>query len=109
MGLRRPPYVFTELGVAMLSSVLNSELAIKMNIVIMRAFVKLRQLLATNKELASKMEQLELTQKEQGVVLALLIGDVKSLDKKIMKKLKGLKASHRNKPKIGFRVENLTT
>ena len=46
------PYAFTEQGVAMLSSVLNSERAIKVNIEIMRAFVRLRQILASNKELA---------------------------------------------------------
>lgn len=56
MGLRRPPYAFTELGVAMLSSVLNSERAVQMNIVIMRAFVKLRELLATNRALAQRIE-----------------------------------------------------
>ena len=53
------PYVFTEQGVAMLSSVLNSERAIQVNIAIMRAFVKLRQMLSTNKELAHKLAQLE--------------------------------------------------
>src|SRR3989344_9652427 len=44
-GKRKPPYAFTELGVAMLSSVLNSERAVQMNIYIMRAFVKLRKIL----------------------------------------------------------------
>lgn len=49
-GRRYLPYVFTEQGIAMLSSVLNSEKAIEVNIAIMRAFVRLRQVLATNKE-----------------------------------------------------------
>ena len=53
------PYVFTEQGVAMLSSVLNSERAIHVNIAIMRAFVKLRELLLTHKDLAQKLEELE--------------------------------------------------
>jgi phage regulator Rha-like protein len=53
------PYAFTEQGVAMLSSVLNSEQAIKINIAIMRAFVKLREMISTNKELAHKLAQLE--------------------------------------------------
>jgi hypothetical protein len=53
------PYVFTEQGVAMLATVLNSETAIHANIAIMRAFVKLRELLSTHKELAHKLEQLE--------------------------------------------------
>ena len=53
-GRRSLPYVFTEQGVAMLSSVLNSEQAIEVNIMIMRAFVKLRQILQTNEELNRK-------------------------------------------------------
>ena len=53
------PYVFTEQGVAMLSTVLNSERAIQVNIAIMRAFVKLRQMLVGNKELAAKLAELE--------------------------------------------------
>src|SRR3989304_6119897 len=53
------PYAFTEQGVAMLSSVLNSERAIKVNIEIMRAFVKLRQILASNAQLARKLDALE--------------------------------------------------
>ena len=53
------PYVFTEQGVAMLSSVLNSERAIQVNIMIMRAFTKLRELLLTHKDLTIKLEALE--------------------------------------------------
>jgi hypothetical protein len=53
-GRRYLPYVFTEQGVAMLSSVLNSEQAIEVNIAIMRAFVRLRQMLETNEELNRK-------------------------------------------------------
>jgi hypothetical protein len=58
-GRRYIPYVFTERGVAMLSSVLNSERAIAINIEIMRAFVKLRDLLSSNRELARRFAQLE--------------------------------------------------
>ena len=59
-GLRRArPYAFTEQGVAMLSSVLNSKRAIKVNIEIMRAFVRLRQILASNKDLAKRLDELE--------------------------------------------------
>ena len=57
--LKYRPYAFTEQGVAMLSSVLNSDRAIKVNIAIMRAFVKLRQMLDTNRELAAKFSKLE--------------------------------------------------
>ena len=52
-------FVFTEQGVAMLSSVLNSKRAIQVNIAIMRAFVRLRQVLASHKELAQKLEEHE--------------------------------------------------
>jgi hypothetical protein len=59
MGLRYAPYVFTEQGVAMLSSVLNSERAIKVNIQIMRIYTKMREMLKTNQEILLKLEQLE--------------------------------------------------
>ena len=59
-GLRRAaPYAFTEQGVAMLSSVLNSKRAVQVNIEIMRAFVRLRQIMSTHKDLARKLEALE--------------------------------------------------
>jgi phage regulator Rha-like protein len=58
-GRRYPPYAFTEHGILMLSSVLNSKKAIQVNIQIMRTFVKLRQILSTNKELVHKLSQLE--------------------------------------------------
>jgi phage regulator Rha-like protein len=59
MGLRYPPFAFTENGVAMLSSVLNSERAIQVNIQIMRTFTRLREILGTHVELRRKIEQLE--------------------------------------------------
>jgi len=58
-GRRYLPFAFTEQGVAMLSSVLKSDRAIQVNIAIMRAFVKLRELLATHQELAVRLEELE--------------------------------------------------
>jgi hypothetical protein len=58
-GRRYAPYAFTEQGVAMLSTVLNSERAIRVNIEIMRAFVRLRQILASNAQLARKLDALE--------------------------------------------------
>jgi hypothetical protein len=59
MGLRRRSYAFTEQGVAMLSSVLHSQRAIDVNIEIMRAFVRLRELLSSHKDLARKLDALE--------------------------------------------------
>jgi hypothetical protein len=59
MGVRRRPNAFTEQGVAMLSSVFNSERAIEVNIAIMRAFVRLRELFSSHKDLARKLDELE--------------------------------------------------
>jgi len=58
-GSRYPPFAFTEQGVGMLSSVLTSEKAIQVHIQIMRAFVRIRQLLSDNKELAKRIDALE--------------------------------------------------
>jgi len=80
------PYAFTELGVAMLSSVLNSKRAIQMNIVIMRAFVRMRELLASHKDLARKLEQLEeaqnrttRTQQQHASILVQVVQDIQRL------------------------------
>jgi hypothetical protein len=58
-GRRYPPYAFTEQGVAMLSSVLGSAQAIALNLEIMRAFVRLREMIVTNKEVAQRLDALE--------------------------------------------------
>ena len=59
IGLRYPPMAFTEHGILMLSSALNNQRAIQVNIEIMRAFVKLRQMLASNSELSRRLDELE--------------------------------------------------
>ena len=64
-GRRYLPYAFTEQGVAMLSTVLNSDRAIEVNIQIMRAFVKLREMIASHKDLAKRLAELEMTYDEQ--------------------------------------------
>ncbi len=66
MGLRRPPHAFTQHGIAMLSSVLTSKRAVTLNILIIRAFVRLREYLATHKDLARKLEDVERTQTDHG-------------------------------------------
>ena len=76
MGLRRRPYAFTEQGVAMLSSVLHSERAVQMNILIVRAFVKLREMLATHKDLAERMEKIEAAQERHTSVIELLAEEI---------------------------------
>jgi phage regulator Rha-like protein len=81
-GARRAaPYAFTEHGVAMLSSVLRSQRAVQMNILIIRAFVKLREMLATHKDLAARMEKLEATQKKHASVITILAEEIDQLKK----------------------------
>ncbi len=58
-GRRSNPYAFTEQGVAMLSSVLHSRRAIQVNVAIMRAFVKLREMLTAHKDLAKRLDDME--------------------------------------------------
>src|SRR5438132_76212 len=70
------PYAFTELGVAMLSSVLNSARAIQMNIVIMRAFESGRAARTNNKALARKVEQLEDTQEEHRSTIVAVVEEI---------------------------------
>ncbi len=62
-GRRYLPYVFTEHGVAMLSSVLNSKRAVKVNIAIVRAFIRLRELLATHKDLILEIDKIKKSKK----------------------------------------------
>jgi hypothetical protein len=80
MGLRRPPYVFTEQGVAMLSSVLNSDRAILVNIQIMRVFTKMRALLESHKEILRKLESLEKKDIEQEDKILLIFEYLKQLE-----------------------------
>jgi ORF6N domain len=58
-GRRKPPWALTEQGIAMLSSVLRSPLAVQVNIQVMRAFVRLRELMLTHRDLARKLAELE--------------------------------------------------
>ncbi len=78
-GRRYLPYAFTEHGVAMLSSVLNSDRAVQMNILIIRAFVKMRELLASHKDLAARVEKLETAQKEHGSIIGILAEEIDDL------------------------------
>jgi hypothetical protein len=78
-GRRHLPYVFTEHGVAMLSSVLHSQRAIEMDIFIIRAFVKLREMLATHKDLANKIEKIEAKQKQHSSIITFLVEDIRKL------------------------------
>ncbi len=78
-GSRSRPYAFTEQGVAMLSSVLKSERAVKVNIAIMRAFVKLREIMDSNHELARKFVQLEAKVGKHDAEIAAIIDAIRRL------------------------------
>ena len=80
MGLRKPPYVFTEQGVAMLSSVLNSDRAILVNIQIMRVFTKMRALLDSHKEILRKLDSIEKKDIEQDDKILLIFEYLKQLE-----------------------------
>ena len=78
-GRRHLPYAFTEHGVVMLCSVLKSERAVQMNVLIVRALVRLREMLATHRDLARKIEDVECKQKEHGQQLSAVYSLVKRL------------------------------
>ncbi len=93
-GRRYQPYAFTEHGVAMLSSVLNSKRAVQVNLRIIRAFIALRETLMMHKDLARKVEELQRQQKQHGEQLASVYSIVKSL----------VEAPASPKKRIGFPV-----
>jgi phage regulator Rha-like protein len=82
------PYVFTENGVAMLSSVLNTERAIQVNIQIMRTFTRLREIIATHKDLARRLDNLE---KKYDSQFKVVFDALRQLDRRgLVRRLKGL-------------------
>lgn len=98
-GRRTLPYAFTEHGVAMLSSVLNSERAIQMNIYVVRAFIRIRELANQNAELAARVERLELGQERTVSVIEVLVTDIDSMASEI-RQMQAPPASERRR--IGF-------
>lgn len=99
MGLRKPPLVFTEQGLAMLSSVLNSERAIMVNIQIIRVFTRMRELLSTHKEILQKLEQLERKDIKQDEKIMLIFEYLKKLEKAKQQELE-----QTERPRIGFKT-----
>ena len=93
------PYVFTQEGVAMLSSVLRSRRAVLANIAIMRSFVHLREMIAHNKDLAARIDKLERSHDRTASVIEILVEDIDELGREV-KRMKALPASPGRK--IGF-------
>lgn len=97
-GRRTLPYAFTEHGVLMLSSVLNSDLAIKVNIQIMRVYTKIRNMLATHKDLLLKFEQFETKLADHDDKIMLIFEYLKQFEKAKQQELE-----QKNRPEIGYK------
>jgi lipopolysaccharide biosynthesis regulator YciM len=89
------PHVFTEHGIAMLSSVLRSKRAAQMNIQIVRAFIRMREILADNKDLAVRVDKLEVAQQRNFSVIKMLAEEIQEIKK----------APASSKRRIGFRTD----
>ena len=101
MGLRYPPFAFTEQGVAMLSSVLNSDRAIMVNIQIIRVFTKMREMLEAHKEVLQKLGQLEKKEIEQDKKIMLIFEYLKQLEQTKQEEIK-----YKSRKQIGYKPAN---
>jgi hypothetical protein len=99
MGLRYAPYAFTEDGVAQLSTVLNSERAIKVNLQIIRMFSKLRRLTLTHKDILRKLEELERNDIEHDRRIELIFEYLKQLEASKQQELE-----QKTRKRIGFKT-----
>lgn len=92
------PYVFTEQGIAMLSGIIRSDKAVKMNIAIMRAFVEMRKTVVQNRNIAGKLKQLEDRLGEHDIQLGKIYDAIEDLLDK-----KATEESWQKRPRIGFK------
>ena len=99
MGLRRPPFAFTQEGVAMLSAVLRSPRAVQMSILIIRAFIRLREIVAHNTDIAARVERLKRGHNRTSSVIEALVEDIDRLARAV-KAMKALPPAQ--KRRIGF-------
>ena len=101
-GIKYQPLAFTEHGVAMLSAVLHSDRAVQMSIAIIRAFVRMRELMSSNKDIAARIEKLERGHDRTASVIEILIEDIDrlALEVKEMKTLPPV-----TKRRIGFIID----
>ncbi len=97
-GRRKLPYAFTEQGVAMLSGVLHSDRAIKVNIHIMRVFSQMRKILASHKEILKKLEEQERKDIEQDDKIMIILEYIKQLEKARQDEVE-----FKDRPRIGFK------
>jgi ORF6N domain len=100
-GRRSLPYAFTEHGVVMLSAVLNSHQAVQVSILVVNAFIRMRELIASNKDIAARVEKLERGQSRTVSVIEVLVEDIDRLAHEL-KEMKAVPPVP--KRKIGFRL-----
>lgn len=98
MGLRYAPFCFTEQGVTMLSCVLSSKRAIEVNIRIIRIFTKMREMLATHKDILHKLKELERNDIEHDKKIELIFEYLKQFER-----FKQQEIEQKNRPRIGFK------
>jgi hypothetical protein len=104
MGLRKKPLVFTEQGIAMLSSVLNSDLAIQVNIRIIRIFTKIRSLIETHQEILQRLMLLEKNDEDQEKKILLILDYIRSFEQ-VKQEEEVIKTRRRIGYKIGSEPE----
>lgn len=97
-GTRYKPMAFTEHGVLMLASVLSSERAVQINIQIMRIFTKMREMLATHKDILRKLEEIERKYTDHDQKIILIFEYLKQLEQAKQKDI-----DQQNRPRIGFK------
>lgn len=95
-----PPFAFTEHGVLMLSSVLNSDRAIKVNIQVMRVYVRIREMIMLNKDILKRLEGIERKLTEHDGQILVIFEYLKQLEKAKQEELE-----YKTRPKIGFRKQ----
>jgi hypothetical protein len=101
MGLRYPPFCFSEYGVLMLSSVLNSEIAININIQIIRIFSKMREMMLTHKNILQRLDQMQQKLGEHDKNILLIFKYIKQLEQKRQHTV-----DQNNRKKIGFKRQD---
>ena len=98
-GRRKLPYAFSEQGIAMLSSVLHSDLAIQMNIRIIRVFTKMRKLVETHQEILQRLFALEKNDEDQNQKIMLILDYLKSMEQQELQE-----QAMKNRNRIGYRI-----
>ncbi len=101
MGLRVSPFAFTEHGLIMLASVLNSERAIQINVQIVRIFIKMREMLASHKEILRRLEKIEHKLVENDDQILLIFEYLKQLEQ-----IKQQELLHKSRKPIGYKQKN---